>query len=74
LPGTARKPHSQTAHQLGGIPQILFDIGAVRGNIARMDNEVRALLGDPTGEWRPVVGEMRQVATREVHHYDRLRR
>ena len=53
------KAHGQTAHQLRGIPQILFDIRAVHGDVPRMDDEVGVLLGDPMGERRPVVGEMR---------------
>src|SRR6516164_4219093 len=45
--GHRAKPHSQAAHQLRGIPQILFDIGGVHGNVPRMDDEVGALRGDP---------------------------
>ena len=57
--GHRAKPHSQPAHQFGAIPQIFLDIGAVHGHVARMDDEVGALFGDPTGERRPIVGEMR---------------
>src|SRR6516162_1581047 len=56
--GHRAKPHAQTVHQLSGIPQILFDIRPVHGDVPRMDDEVGALLDDPTGERRPVVGEM----------------
>jgi len=53
------KPHSQVAHQLRGMVQIRLNVGAVHGNVPRMDDEVGVLLGDPMGERRPVVGEMR---------------
>src|SRR6516162_2745783 len=44
------KPHSQAAHQLGGRAQVFFETGAIDGDVAGMDDEVRALLADPTGE------------------------
>ena len=51
--GHRAKPHSQAAHQFGGIPQIRFDIGAVHGDVPGMDDEVGALLGDPTARAAP---------------------
>src|SRR5215472_5484375 len=76
--GYRAKPHSQAAHQLGGRAQVFFEIGAVDGDVAAVDDEVRTLLADPTGERRPVVGEMRltgaQMRVRDLnypHHSSR---
>ena len=72
VPGDRAKTYPQAAHQLGGIPQILFDIGAVHGHVPRVDDEVGALLGDPTGKWGPVVCEMRltgaQMGVRDLNY------
>jgi hypothetical protein len=66
------KTYPQAPHQLCGIPEILFDIGAVHGHVPRVDDEVGALLGDPTGEWAPVVCEMRltgaQMGVRDLNY------
>ena len=78
--GDRAKPHPQAAQELGCMAQVFFDIGAVDGDVAGMDDEVRALLADPTGERRPVVGEMRlpgaQMRVRDLnypHHSSRRR-
>ena len=57
------KPHAQTVHEFGGIPEILFDVGAIDSDVAGMDDEVGILLDDPPCEWRPIGIEMRLTRT-----------
>ena len=70
--GRRAKPHSQPAQQLGAIAPVPFDTGAIHSDVAGMDDEVGALLGDPAGERRSIVGEMRlaraQMGVRDLNY------
>ena len=57
------KPHAQTVHEFGGIPEILLDVGAIDSDVAGMDDEVGILLDDPPCERRPIGIEMRLTRT-----------
>ena len=61
--GHRAKPHSQAAHQLGAVTHVLLDTGSIHRDVAGMDNQGGALLSDPAGERRPIVGEMRLART-----------
>jgi hypothetical protein len=41
-------------HEFGNVPEILFDFGAIDGDVAGMDDEVGMLLDDPPCERRPI--------------------
>src|SRR5271170_5762660 len=51
--------HPQITQQPGGIDHVVVDLGPIDGDIAGMNDEIRALPGNPSRERRPVVGEMR---------------
>jgi hypothetical protein len=48
------KPHAQTVHEFGSVPEILFGFGAIDSDVAGMDDEVGMLLDDPPCERRPI--------------------
>jgi hypothetical protein len=64
--GYSPKPHAQTGHEFGGIPEILYDVDAINSDVAGMDDEVGMLLDDPPCERRPVGIEMRLTRTEMV--------
>lgn len=72
IAGHGTKPRAQAAHKLGAVPQIRLDLGAVDRDVAGVDDEIGALLGDPAGERRPIVGEMRlagaQMRVRDLYY------
>jgi hypothetical protein len=62
IAGNRAKANAEAAHQLGGISQIVFGIGAVDRHVAGMDDEIGPLVGNPCRERRPIVSEMRLAA------------
>jgi hypothetical protein len=59
IAGHRAEPHPQSAHQLSGMLQVRLDLGAVDRDVAGVDDEIGALLGNPAGKRGPIVGEMR---------------
>ena len=63
IAGDCPKAHPERAYELGRVPQIVLDIGPVDRDVPGVDDEIGALLGDPGGKRRPVIGKMRFAGT-----------